>query len=239
MDSVIRGEEIVREAHYEAGDGSLTDPTNPRVTIRDSIGVAIVMTAIPVRISTGIYQYHFTPSLSANLGQWQDEWQGTISSVGYGPIIGAFTVLPVGAIVITPSMSYTYNPATDQGKVRLYINDTDVTSVDTALPLEQRSMFFTDAEIQVFLDMNNQSILRAAAAALSAEANNHQFFVQQREVGKTNINFGSLRNDLLKQAAALIDLDNSLPADGYAEVIYDDFGLRRTLLNTFERNSEP
>lgn len=237
MDSVIRGQSITREAHYEAGDGSLTDPTSPLVTIRDSLGVGIV-TATPTRISTGIYQYTYAAGLLDNLGQWQDEWQGTIALASYGPIIGFFTVLPVGAIVLAPSSSYTYNPYTDQGRVRLYINDTDMSSVDTALALERRSAFFTDAEIQVFLDMNYQSILRAAAAALYAEANNHQFFVQQRQVGRTNVNFGALRADLLKQADALIALDNTLPADGFAEVVYDDFGLRRTITNTLLRTDE-
>ena len=56
-------------------------------------------------------------------------------------------------------MAFTYDLTTDIGKVRLLISDTDATS-----------FHFTDAEIQVFLDMASDSILIAAAFALEAWA---------------------------------------------------------------------
>lgn len=59
-------------------------------------------------------------------------------------------------------MTATYDLATDIGKVRLYINDKDVTPATDA--------HFTDEELQVFLDNNDDDIYLAAADALEAWA---------------------------------------------------------------------
>lgn len=59
-------------------------------------------------------------------------------------------------------MTATYDTATDIGKVRLLINDTDVTPAADA--------HFTDEEIQVFLDLADDAIYLAAALALEAWA---------------------------------------------------------------------
>ena len=59
-------------------------------------------------------------------------------------------------------MAHTYDLNTAIGKVRLLINDTDITPITDAQ--------FSDEEIQVFLDMANQSLLTAAGFALEAWA---------------------------------------------------------------------
>ena len=56
-------------------------------------------------------------------------------------------------------MAFTYDLATEIGKVRLLISDSDVTS-----------FHFTDEEIQVFLTMASSSLLIAAGYALEAWA---------------------------------------------------------------------
>ena len=56
-------------------------------------------------------------------------------------------------------MAYTYDLATDIGKVRLLIGDTDITPTTDAQ--------FSDEEIQVFLDLGG-SVFMGAAKALEA-----------------------------------------------------------------------
>ena len=53
-------------------------------------------------------------------------------------------------------MTVTYNTANDIGKVRLYAQDTNVSSASTVA--------FTDEELQVFIDNSPSSNLRLAAA---------------------------------------------------------------------------
>lgn len=237
MDSVIRGNTIVREAHFYL-DGVLADPVLPRVTIRDSQGVAQVTDATPTRIGTGIYQYAYAVPLNALLGNWASEWQGTVGGQPVGPSSDDFfAVLPVGSVAPVPSSSYTYNLATNVGVVRLFIDDRDMSSVSTSLPLEQRSAIFTDEEIQEFLDLSGQDALRASAKALITIAGNRSLLVQSRRVGKADLDYGPVRKDLLAQADALVKEAISVPADAYAEQVWDDFSLRRILQNVVLRQA--
>lgn len=65
-------------------------------------------------------------------------------------------------------MTFTYDPTTDLGKVRLIIQDKI-----------EATAFFTDAEIEAYLDLNDNSIRRAAADALDSMASN-EAYVQKR-----------------------------------------------------------
>lgn len=230
MDSVIVGNSITREAHYRL-DGVLTDPSLPRVTIRDANGVVQVLDATPVQIATGIYQYTYAVGLGATLGIWASEWQGTIAGQPLGPEITNFQVLPIGYIAPAPSASFTYNLATAIGKVRLLIDDRDMTMATTAVPLEQRSVIFTDEEIQTFLDFNGQDVMLAAATGLRTIANNRALLVVRRTIGKTDVDYGTLRRDLLTAAEAFETEAKTQPADGFAEHTWDDFTLRRIITN--------
>ena len=51
-------------------------------------------------------------------------------------------------------MSYTYDPTTDRGRVRLLVRDTD-----------EKSYVFSDAEIDVFLALAESDVFLAAAMA--------------------------------------------------------------------------
>lgn len=233
MDSVIRGNTIVRESHYFL-DGNLADPTLPRVTIRDSLGVAQVTDATPTRISLGIYQYSYSVPLAAQVGVWQDEWQGTLAGIPGGPVIGYFEVLPIGVIAPVPSSTYTYNLATDVGKVRFLIQDHDMSSVSTSLPLEQRSAVFTDEEL-AYLLANKGDAYSAAAVALRVWATNKQLIVIARRIGKTDLDYGSIRADLRALADAYDKMAQEAPADAYAEHSWTDFNVRQIINNEFLR----
>lgn len=129
------------------------------------------------------------------------------------------------------TLTYTYDPATAVGHVRLYTDDRDMSAADEALAIEKRSVIFADEEVQVFIDVNGGDLLLAAAHALRTIANNRSLFVARRRIGRTDVDFGELRRDLLKQADAFETQAQQGPADGFAEVVYDDFGLRRVVIN--------
>jgi len=235
VDSVIRGNPITVDARYSL-DGALTDPSLPLITIRDSLGVAQVTNATPTRVGTGTYEYTYDVSLAAVLGNWTAEWTGILGGSGVGPIIDVFSVLPVGADAPAVNPSYTYDLTTDVGKVRLLIQDQDMSSVDAATPLEQRSAAFADDELQYFVD-DAGNVVQAAAQALRAWANSKQLIVIARRTGKTEVDYGSIRADLLKSANELDDYAEKAPADGFAEQSWTDFGFRQILTNEMLRET--
>ena len=80
---------------------------------------------------------------------------------------------------------FTYNPSTNIGKVRMQIGDRN-----------QDEYIFSDAEIQSFLDMNEDSILYAVADALETIATNDAML-------KKRIRLNDLSDDRAAIAAEL------------------------------------
>lgn len=237
MQSVVRGTSIDLDVRYEDGTGTLVDPTSPHVDLIDSNGSQFLMGAVPARMSLGLYRYVFACPLNAPLNTWTANWYGTFTGpVQIGPIPDYFTVLPVGAIVPILSGSYTYDPTSDVGYIRMAIDDRDLTEVSTLIPYEQRSAIFTDEEIgQVVAATGDRNY--AIATLLTFIANNRSLLIQSRRVGRTEVNFGSIRADLLKTAQFFIDTANQTPADGYAEIAWTDFALRRIIINKQQRDT--
>lgn len=233
MDSVVVGNSIVRECHYFL-DGVLTDPTLPRITIRDPLGSAVVTDGVPTRITTGIYQYTYAVGLAALIGTYTDAWQGIIAGQTPGPALDYWAALPLGSIAPVPSSTYTYNLATGVGKLRFLIQDNDMTSVSTSIPMEQRSAAFTDEELQFLLDMRID-LFYAAASALRVWAANKQLIIVARRVGKSDVDYGSIRRDLVALADSYETQANSQPYDEVAEQVWNDFTFRRLLDNELLR----
>jgi hypothetical protein len=234
--SVIQGNPITLEAHYLDGAGNAITPSAPRVSILDPLNVTQVSNATPVNISVGIYQYTYTTASNAILGNWTAQWQGTINSQ---PLLNTeiFEVLPIGTIEFVPSGSYSYDPSTNVGVVRMLIDDRDMTRVSLSIPMEQRSAIFTDQEINTFISLNAGDTLYAAAQGLTTIAGNRQLLVQSRRIGHTAVNYGSVREDLLAQAMQLVRMSSMKPADALAEISYNDFGFRQVLINAQLRKS--
>jgi hypothetical protein len=230
MESVVAGYPITREAHYVLA-GVLTDPVLPVVTIRDPLGVAAVTDVTPDRVSVGVFRYVFTVPADGLLGAWATEWGGSLGGRALTPVDDPFLVLPPGAIVVPIPVSYTYNPTTPVGQLRLLIDDRDMSSISDTLPLERRSAIFTDDEIQAILDVSGQELMRAAAKALLIIAGNRSLLVQKRTIGKSDIDFGQLRSDLIKLSQEYLTQANEMPADGLVEQVWDDFSLRRIITN--------
>lgn len=125
-------------------------------------------------------------------------------------------------------MAFTYNVATDRGKVRLLCTDTDVAGGADA-------QFFQDDEIQFFLDLMGGNLLRAAAMALLTIAAQETLLMKR-------IRLLDLHTDGPAEAAALreladtyqekADLMEAAEGDGafdYAEMVYDEFTARERL----------
>jgi hypothetical protein len=234
VDSVVVGNSIIRECHFLL-DGSLADPTLPRITIRNPAGTAVVQDAVPTRLAQGIYQYAYAVPLDAPLGIYLDEWIGTLNGEP-APASENWQALPIGSAVPVFNPSYTYNPTTTIGLLRLLVQDNDLSSVDASLPMEQRSAAFSDEELEQFLGLHGNDLYSAAAAVLRTWATSKQLIIVARRIGKADVDYGSIRADLLKMAEAFDDMATEGPADGVAEIAYDEFAARRIVENYWLRH---
>jgi hypothetical protein len=134
--------------------------------------------------------------------------------------------------------TYTYDTTTAIGQVRLLIDDRDMSSISLATPLEQRSVIFSDEELAVFLVMEGDSVLAGAARALETMATNRMLFVVSRRMGRTSVDYGGIRTDLLKMAAELRQqavAGSGAPSDGIVEAAWTDFAMRDIILRQSER----
>lgn len=85
MKTVLTGQPERLYIEYRDSDNVLTNPTRPRVSIYDPVGVTIVASAEPSQESTGVYYYLFgvSTAYSVKRGLYQAWWEGYING---GPI---------------------------------------------------------------------------------------------------------------------------------------------------------
>jgi hypothetical protein len=215
-------------ATFSAG-GVLADPGSVTLSVTDPDGITTA--PAPVHPSTGTYTHTLTLTKA---GLWQYRFTGT------SPAAGAKD----GELFVHPyPVAYSYDPSNDQGALRLYIDDRDLSSVGASTPPEQRSAIFSDRELDVFLINNGGSAYLAAAEALTVIAGNRSLLVQSRRIGDTTVDYGNVRADLLRQAAAFRAMYDTAtgvnaPADAIAEIAYNDFSARRIIENRFLRGGE-
>lgn len=89
-------------------------------------------------------------------------------------------------------MAFTYNPATDRGRVRLLLTDIDA---PTAV--------FTDAEIDAFLALEGDNVKRAAAQAIDTNADNEALASKVLKDHQLGTDGAKVADALHKRAAAL------------------------------------
>jgi len=216
------------------GSGQPIDAQNLSLQIRNPSNVVVYGPfAEPTIVHDGLGAYHYdwTTSISEVLGTWRAEWSGLVLG---SPVqtTELWEVVAPGTIV---TEDYSYDPSTDVGLVRLYIDDRDMTRVDSSVPLEQRSAIFSNNEIQAFLDAAAGSVHYAAALGLITIAGNRQLLVMSRRIGRTTLEFGNVRRDLVAQAKELVKIANELnggvfaPADAVAQIAYTDFSYRHII----------
>jgi len=120
-------------------------------------------------------------------------------------------------------MAFTYDTATDTGKTRLLIFDTDATNY-----------VFEDAELSVFFVMEGDSLKRAAALALETMASNEAFVLKVITLMDLRTDGAATARALLARAALLrSQADDEEFADDagfdWAEMVVDTFSGRERL----------
>ena len=119
---------------------------------------------------------------------------------------------------------FTYDVTTDRGKVRLLITDRDAAHE-----------IFNDDEIDAFLSMMSNNVLRAAAVALFQIAANEVLLLKVIKLLELSTDGASAANalrQLAKEYQEKADLAEAGDAGGsfdYAELVYDDFSYRERL----------
>lgn len=112
-------------------------------------------------------------------------------------------------------MSFTYDTATDTGRVRLLITDRD-----------SSNQTFSDEEIAAFLTLSG-SVFRAAAQALDVIATNEALVQKRIKTLSLQTDGPAVAAELRKQAEALRERDNETDAGfDIAEMVVDDFSER-------------
>lgn len=119
-------------------------------------------------------------------------------------------------------MAFTYDVATDRGKVRLLINDV---STNPSLQI------FQDDEIDVFLGLEDGSIRRAAAMGLMTIAGNETQILKVIELMDLKTDGAATGRELRMQAQALrAQADEAEEREGggfdVIEQVHNDFGWR-------------
>jgi len=104
-------------------------------------------------------------------------------------------------------MTWTYDLATDIGKVRLLISDTDIVPVTDA--------HFSDEEIQVFLTIEG-SVNLAAALALESWASTYSATTNSEHIGDYSYT-QSITDNMLKLAERLRKTTAEIPSITWAE----------------------
>lgn len=227
--------EVTAKFRVQEGESLvLKDPSTVVVTVESPSGTESNPTAI--NQSVGIWTASFTVT---EAGLWHYRFVGDAPAAGVTE--GDILVADSQILDSDPAADYTYDLATNAGKVRMLIDDRDFTSVSTITPRGERSAIFDDAEIGEFLTMEGDSVYDAASVALLAIAGNKNLMVMRRELDGANVDFGALRKDLMAQAERFRKLGDDedggtgKPASGTAEVNHGEFSEREIIVNSWLR----
>ena len=129
-------------------------------------------------------------------------------------------------------MAFTYNLATDAGKIRLLIPDNSATNY-----------VFEDDEIDAFLDLEYSNVRRGAALALETIASNEAHVLKVIKLLDLQTDGAKTAEALLKRAKLLRDQADRADAseDGgawdYAEWTVSEFAGRERLVNEWLRGA--
>jgi hypothetical protein len=127
-------------------------------------------------------------------------------------------------------MPFTYDVTTDVGRVRLIINDKI-----------EATAIYSDEEISAFLDLNEDSVKRGAAAALDSIASDQALVLKVIRTLDLSTDGASVARALREHAQRLRDeADDSDAGEGdlfdYAEMVTNAFTARERVKNQVLRN---
>lgn len=120
-------------------------------------------------------------------------------------------------------MSFTYDPSTSAGRVRLLATDTD-----------SNNAIFSDDEIAAFLALEDDSVKRAAAAALDQIASSEALIQKRIKLLDLQTDGPAVAKALREHATALrqqADDEETAGAFDYAEMVVNQFSARDRLWN--------
>ena len=126
-------------------------------------------------------------------------------------------------------MSFSYDPTTDLGAVRLIIGDSDATNI-----------MFQDNEVQTFLNLTQANVYRAAALAIDTIATNQAMTLKVMSLLDLHTDGATLAKALrdhavqLREQANISDAANGVLFD-YAEQVDNIFTLRERVLKQAQR----
>ncbi len=129
-------------------------------------------------------------------------------------------------------MAFTYDLATDTGKVRFLINDHD-----------EANVILQDEEIQAALLLNEENVKRAAAAALDVIASNQTMVLKVIRLLDISTDGAAVARSLrehanqLRAEADIADAGEEGGMFDYAEMVTDAFTLRERILKQAQRES--
>lgn len=114
--------------------------------------------------------------------------------------------------------TFTYDPLTDVGKVRLKLNDTDLTKPGaSATDYTSRgtwTVFFSDEEITAVLGLQDNNINLSVASCLRTVASSKLLLAkyQRFTLNDVEVDLGRVARDLLDQAESLEELEEDTSA---------------------------
>ena len=130
-------------------------------------------------------------------------------------------------------MTFTYDPTTDLGRVRMIIQDK-----------EETYAFFSDEEVQAYLDMNDTSVRRAAADALDSMASNEAYVQKRISLLELSTDGPSVAKALREHATSLRNLADAEDAGeeggafDVAEMAVNEFTKRERVRKQFLRDQD-
>lgn len=113
-------------------------------------------------------------------------------------------------------MTFTYDPATDIGKIRLHCQDTDTTLAD---PLRS---IFTDEDLQALLDGEDDDVKLAAAQACDTKANRLVLTLRDETSGDYTIRASGMAAILQETAKRLREQVDTQGTFDFAETDWED-----------------
>lgn len=123
-------------------------------------------------------------------------------------------------------MAFSYDLATDRGRVRLLIPDT-----------EAAKAVFQDEEIDAFLGLGGQNVRIAAAHALDTIANNQALVLKVIRNMDLQTDGAAVARALREGAAALRQAAADEPAFGLAGMSLTSFNVREIIVKAAMRNA--
>lgn len=138
-------------------------------------------------------------------------------------------------IVIDTPATFSSDPATPIGILRMKLNDIDFSNVDG--PRSKWSAQFTDEELQALLnDWNGQTDF-ALAEGLRILATRPAYLVSQIKLLNMEISVGDLSAKLLRAADAIFEGRAKVPWESIYEVDVNDYSARQIMKNSVYRLS--